>query len=168
MHVQNLIEIHNLIHKILSINKLLMSIKGHNSVKNWPKIICIRYIMDLVYSNAYTKFIKIHPFVDIKEKHIFTISRAITLLFIYEFSPFAIPNHSSFISMSIQSLKKIGQNLLKLESGNEALTDGWTLKRFGGYNILLPFVWRGIKSFNFYTIASVDDSNTDESNRKLP
>ena len=28
--------------------------------------------------------------------------------------------------MSMQSLKKIGQKLLKLESGNEALTDGGT------------------------------------------
>ena len=28
--------------------------------------------------------------------------------------------------MSMQSLKKIGQKLLKLESENEALTDGWT------------------------------------------
>ena len=45
--------------------------------------------------------------------------------------------------MSLQSLKKIGQKLLKLESGNEALmdqrmnrlTDSWTLKRFGGYHI---------------------------------
>ena len=41
-----------------------------------------------------------------------------------EFSPFAIPNHSSPTSMSMQRLKKIGQKLLKLESGNEALTDG--------------------------------------------
>ena len=38
--------------------------------------------------------------------------------------------------MSMQSLKKIGQKLLKLESGNEALTDGRTLKRFGGYNVI--------------------------------
>ena len=49
--------------------------------------------------------------------------------------------------MSMQSLKKIGQKLLKLESGNEALTDGRmdrpTLKIFGGYNIIL-FVWWGI------------------------
>ena len=28
--------------------------------------------------------------------------------------------------MSMQSLKKIGQKVLKLEHGNEALTDGWT------------------------------------------
>ena len=34
MHIQNLIEIHELIHKIRSINKILTSIKGHNSVKN--------------------------------------------------------------------------------------------------------------------------------------
>ena len=38
--------------------------------------------------------------------------------------------------MSMQSLKKIGQKLLKLESGNEALTDGRTLKIFGGFNII--------------------------------
>ena len=67
-------------------------------------------------------------------------SRAITLLFIAEFSPFAIPNHSSPISMSMQNLKKIGQKLLKLESGNEALMDGQTdtqnFKIFGGYNII--------------------------------
>ena len=71
---------------------------------------------------------------DIEEKHIFTSIRAITLfLFINEFSPFAILNHSSLISKSIQSLKKMGQNLFKFESGNEPLTDGRTLKRFGGY-----------------------------------
>ena len=38
--------------------------------------------------------------------------------------------------MSMQSLKKIRQKLLKLESENEALTDGRILKRFGGYNII--------------------------------
>ena len=40
-----------------------------------------------------------------------------------EISPLAIPYHSSPISMSMQSLKKIGQKVLKLEHGNEALTD---------------------------------------------
>ena len=39
--------------------------------------------------------------------------------------------------MFMQRLKKIGQKLLQLESGNEALTDGRMLKRFGGYNIIL-------------------------------
>ena len=34
MYIQNLIGIHKLTHKILSINKILTSIKGHNSVKN--------------------------------------------------------------------------------------------------------------------------------------
>ena len=61
-----------------------------------------------------------------------------------EFSPFAIPNHSSPISMSMRSLKKIGQKLLKSESGHEALMAGWmdrwmdrwTLKQFGRYNII--------------------------------
>ena len=41
MHIQNLIKIHKLIHKLLSINKILTLIKGHNSVKKWPKIMCI-------------------------------------------------------------------------------------------------------------------------------
>ena len=35
--------------------------------------------------------------------------------------------------MPMQSLKEIGQKLLKLESGNKVLTDGRTLKIFGGY-----------------------------------
>ena len=47
--------------------------------------------------------------------------------------------------MSMQSLMKIGQKLLKLDSGNEALTDGQTdgrtdtqnFKIFRGYNIIL-------------------------------
>ena len=38
--------------------------------------------------------------------------------------------------MSKQSLKKIDPKVLTLESGNEALTDGRTFKRFGGYNII--------------------------------
>ena len=60
-----------------------------------------------------------------------------------EIYPSTIPNHSFLISTLIQSLKKIGQKLLKIESGNEALTDGQTdgrtLKRKflnGGYNII--------------------------------
>ena len=126
MQVQNLIEIHKLIHKILSINKILTSTKCHNSVKNDQKIRCIRYNMDLVFINAYTKFYQnsFICFEDIEENTFLHQSRAITLLFINEFSPFAIPNHSFPISMSVQSLKKISQKLLKLESGNEALTDG--------------------------------------------
>ena len=137
MHIQNLIEIHKLIQKILSINKILTSIKGHNSVKNRPKITCIRQNMDLVFINAYTKFYQNSSICseDIEEKHIYTLIKGHNFLFINEFSSFAIPNHSSPISMSMQSLKKIGHKLLKIESGNEALTDGRTLKIFRGYNI---------------------------------
>ena len=53
-------------------------------------------------------------------------SRAITMLFLNEIIPLAIPYHSSPIPMSMQSLKKIGQMVLKLEHGNEALTDKQT------------------------------------------
>ena len=60
-------------------------------------------------------------------------SRAITLLFQNEISPLAIPYHSSPIPKSMQSLKKIGQKVLKLEHGNEALTDR---RKDGRSNIL--------------------------------
>ena len=96
---------------------------------------CIRNNMDLVYINAYTKFYQniYICFEDIEEK----LSRAITLLFINKFSSFAIPNYSSPISVSMQSLKKICQKPLKLESGEKGWwTDGRTLKQFGGYNII--------------------------------
>ena len=47
-------------------------------------------------------------------------SRALTLLFLNEIIPLAIPYYSSPIPMSMQSLKKIGKKVLKLEHGNEA------------------------------------------------
>ena len=77
---------------------------------------CIRNNMDFVFINAYTKFYQNSSICseDIEEKNILHQSRAITLLFLNKFSPFAIPNHSSLKSMSMQSLKKIGQKLLKL------------------------------------------------------
>ena len=46
-------------------------------------------------------------------------SRAITMLFLNEIILLGIPNHSSPITMSMQSLKKIGEKVLKLEHGNE-------------------------------------------------
>ena len=46
-------------------------------------------------------------------------SRAITLLFLNEIIPLAIPYHSSPIPMYMQSLKKISKKVLKLEHGNE-------------------------------------------------
>ena len=120
MHIQNLIEIHKLIHKILSINKILTSIKGHNSLKNWSKQRALDRTWILYLSTHTQNFIKIHPLVlKILRKNTFLHqSRTITLLFINKFSSFAIQNHSSPISMSMQSLKKIGQKLHKLESGN--------------------------------------------------
>ena len=129
MYIQNLIEIHKFIHKTLGINKILTSIKGHNFVvRNWPKLTCIRYIMDLVYISMHIQyFIKIHPFVlKILRKNIFLHqSRTITLLLMNEFSPFAIPNHSSPISMAMQSLKKIGQKTTQVRVRKRS-ADGWT------------------------------------------
>ena len=114
----HLTELHKLIHRILRINKILTSIKGHNSVKNWRKITCIRHNMDLVFINAYTKSYQNSSIYseDIDEKHIFTSIKGHKSV-VYEWVyPIWIPN---LISMSMQSLKKIGQKLLKLESRND-------------------------------------------------
>ena len=119
--------VHSFFLKILRKIEILTSIKGHNSIEKFRKISCVSH------NTAYTNFIKIHQFV-LKRKNTFLHqSRAITLLFINEYSPSAIPNHSSLISMFTQSLKKIGQKLLKLESGNEVLTDRGTDRHSNGF-----------------------------------
>ena len=80
--------------------------------------------MYLVFINAYTKIHQNSTICseDIEEKHIFTSIKGHNSVLKNEFSPFAIPNHSSLVSMSMQSLKKIGKKLLKLESGNDIFT----------------------------------------------
>ena len=45
-------QIHPLVHKILSINITLKSIKGHNSVEKVRKIMYISHNMDHIYINA--------------------------------------------------------------------------------------------------------------------
>ena len=81
MHIQNLIEIHRLIHKI---NKILTSIKGRNSVhvKIDQKQRAL-YTTWILYLSIYIQnFIKIHPFVrKILRKNTFLHqSRAMTLV----------------------------------------------------------------------------------------
>ena len=81
-------------------------------------------------------------------KHFWHTSRAVTLLFQNEICPLAIPYHSSLIPMPMQSLKKIGQKVLKSKHGNRALMDGrmdgWMddgltdgHSKFGGYNMII-------------------------------
>ena len=53
-------QIHQLFHKILSINIILKSIKGHNSVEKFGKIMCISHKMDHIYPMHKQNFIKIH------------------------------------------------------------------------------------------------------------
>ena len=70
--------------------------------------------MDLVFINAYTKFYQNSSICsqEIEEKHIFTSIKGHNAVVYKPFSPFAIQNHSFPISMSMQSLEKIGQKLL--------------------------------------------------------
>ena len=56
MHLQNFIKIHQLNHKILSINEISISIKGHNFVENERKIFFNNPNLHLVNIDAYTKF----------------------------------------------------------------------------------------------------------------
>ena len=56
MHLQNFIIFHQLVHKILSMNEISISIKGHNSVENERKILFNHPNIHLVNINAYTKF----------------------------------------------------------------------------------------------------------------
>ena len=58
MHQQNLTKIHRSVHKILGINKILISFKGHNSVENEQNILFNHpnLHVHLVNVSAYTKF----------------------------------------------------------------------------------------------------------------
>ena len=82
--------------------------------------------LHFVNINAYTKSDR-NPQInspDIEHKKNLTSNKGHNAVQNWQRKPIAIPNHSSLITMSMQSLKKIGQKLLELESGNEALTDG--------------------------------------------
>ena len=50
-----LFKIHQLVHRILSINEISTSIKGHNSVENEGNILFNHPNLHLVNINAYTK-----------------------------------------------------------------------------------------------------------------
>ena len=56
MRLQNFIKIHQLVHKILSINEISTSIKGHNSVENERKVLFNHPNLHPINIHAYTKF----------------------------------------------------------------------------------------------------------------
>ena len=56
MCIQNLVEFCPLVLKILSGNKILTSIKGHNSLANLRKLTLNNLNLDLINVNVYTKF----------------------------------------------------------------------------------------------------------------
>ena len=49
-------QFHSFFHKILSRNKILTTVKGHNSVINLQKMACNNPNLDLIKVNAYAKF----------------------------------------------------------------------------------------------------------------
>ena len=56
MCIQNLVSFYQFVLKILSINRILTSIKGNNSVANLRKTKIYNINIDLVNDNVYTKF----------------------------------------------------------------------------------------------------------------
>ena len=56
MHLQNFIKIHQLVHKVLSINEISTTVKGHNTGENERKIVFNHPNLHLVNTNAYKKF----------------------------------------------------------------------------------------------------------------
>ena len=79
MHLQNFIKIHQLVHKILSINEISTSIKGHNSVENELKILLNHPNQHLVNINAYTKFDRNPQIIsqDIEDKQISDVDQGL-------------------------------------------------------------------------------------------
>ena len=56
MHMQNLVELHQFIPKILSRNEIPTSIEGHNSVTYLQKLMCNNPNLNVFNINAYAKF----------------------------------------------------------------------------------------------------------------
>ena len=56
MYIQNLVKLCQLVLEILSGNKIITSIKGHNSVANLRKMTLYNPNLDLINVNEYTKF----------------------------------------------------------------------------------------------------------------
>ena len=56
MHMQSAVKFHRFVHKLLSRNKILMIIKGHNSVVNLQILRHNNPNLDLATVNAYAKF----------------------------------------------------------------------------------------------------------------
>ena len=77
LHTQNFIKIHQFVLKILNGNKILTSIKGHNSVEKQRKIICNCPYLHFVNINAFIKFYQ-NPAIglqDIEHKRNFNINQ---------------------------------------------------------------------------------------------
>ena len=128
MQIQNIIKIHLFVLKILRENIFLHQSRAKTLlfIKELSPFAIPNHSSLISMSTQSLKKIDQKLLVKSPETIFLHQSRAITLLFMNEFSPFATPNHSSPLSMSMQSLKKIGKKLLKLESRNEAQTDGRT------------------------------------------
>ena len=95
---------------LLFLNEIIpLAIPYHSSLIPMSMQCICKILLKFVYS-----FLRYWP-----KMHFGHKSRAITLLFLNDIIPLAIPYHSSPIPMSMQSLKKIGQKVLNLEHRNK-------------------------------------------------
>ena len=134
--------------------QFLTSIKGHNSKVIWRNLPIYNPKPLLAGINSYAKFEENRSkSTQVRERkwtkcNLKPQSGAITLRLFDEIYPSTIPNHSLPVSTRIQSLKKIGQKLLKLESRNkwrhlDFQTVNWPLWPWklgqGHWNLITPF-----------------------------
>ena len=82
-------------------------------------------------------FIKIHSFIlkTLRKSPFLHQSKAITLL-INEFSPFAIPNQPFLPDINVHAKFEENRSKPTQVRDRKGSSDGRTLKRFGGYNII--------------------------------
>ena len=109
LHTQNFIRILQFVLKILNGNKILTSIKGHNSVEKQQKIICNCPHLHFVNINAFTKFYQnqsIGP-QDIEHKQNFGINQWSNLLKMNE-------KYCSIIQIYIFSISMHKQNFIEI------------------------------------------------------
>ena len=126
-------QIHQLFHKILSINIILKSIKGHYSVEKFGKIMCISHNMDHISMHK-QNIIKFHSlFLKIE---ILTQSRATTLL--KSSGKFQV----LVTILHTQNFIKILQFVLKILNGNKILTS------IKGHNSVKNNLWLSIPFVN--------------------
>ena len=149
MHLQNFIKIHQLVHKILNINEISTSIKGHNSVQYCSII----QIFILSISMHIQNLIKIHKLIHkiLSINKILTSIKGLTLL---KIDPKQCALDTTWIlysSMHIQNFIKIHPFVLKIWRKNTFLHQSRAITVENERKILFAHPNLHLANINAYT-----------------